>query len=181
LNKRADNNCFPKNSELLLGQNEISDAIEALAKTISTHIYDKSPVIITLMNGGVTFAQELIKHFEFKLEMDYIYAGRYGDNQEGAQLEIYKQYDKDLTDRTVLLLDDIFDEGVTLNYFYNKISKSGAENIYTAVMVTKTKPRKLHYLPDFSAVDIGDKFVFGMGMDYEGLWRNCRDIYVINE
>jgi hypoxanthine phosphoribosyltransferase len=88
-----------------------------------------------------------------------------------------------LLDRTVLVVDDILDEGHTLQAILNAIKAQGAEQVYTAVLLDKQHERKANpdYKPDFVGLTIPDRYVFGYGMDYKEYWRNAPGIYAVKD
>lgn len=81
--------------------------------------------------------------------------------------------------RVVVLIDDIFDEGVTLEAIVAACLKAGAAQVYTAVLVEKEKPRQVDLKIDFSGLSIEDRYLFGCGMDYKGYLRNAAGIYAV--
>lgn len=168
-------------AELIHAPDAVEAAIVRLSQEITQTLQDKQPIIICVMGGGIVFAGQLLTKLSFALEVDYVHATRY-QNQTVGKVLVWKALPKlDLTGRTVLLIDDILDEGVTLLEIKNKCLSLGANEVLSAVLVEKkldhTKPIKA----DFIGLEVPDKYVFGYGMDAYGWWRNLSAIYALNQ
>ncbi|MEM8594670.1 MAG: hypoxanthine-guanine phosphoribosyltransferase [Pseudomonadota bacterium] len=175
-------NCveFPNSAEQVFGREQIDEAITRMCAELSVALHDQNPVVLTVLNGGLIFASDCLKRFSFPLEIDCIHATRYGDATQGGELEWKSEPLIDLEGRTVLLLDDIFDEGITLASIQEYCLNRKACKVYSAVLVKKNKKRLIEYQPDFFALkERKDQFLFGMGMDYKGYWRNLPAVYTV--
>jgi len=179
--KIEEANQILKNADLLVGEASVSSAISRLAREISTKLSESNPVVICVMNGGLIFAGQLLTQLVFPLEVDYVHATRYGHEINGAQLNWTVRPQLELKGRTVLLLDDILDEGVTLASIAEYCRQQGAADIQMAVLVEKLHQRKAisGMRADFKGLEIGDRFLFGYGLDYKGYWRNAPGIYAV--
>lgn len=159
------------------------DAIQAtlqrLSQSITEALSDQSPVVICVMGGGVVFAGQLLTLLDFPLELDYVHASRYNNKTVGKTLEWKSLPKLDLTDRTVLLIDDILDEGVTLKSIKDKCLLLGAKNVYSTVFVEKVLDIKKPIKADFVGLTVPNAYVFGFGMDIYGWWRNLDAIYAL--
>jgi hypoxanthine phosphoribosyltransferase len=168
-------------SDLLVTEAEVEAAITRLALEITGQFGESRPVIICVMNGGLIFTGQLLTKLFFPLEVDYVHATRYGHNVNGAQLNWTVRPQLDMKGRTVLLLDDILDEGVTLAAIADYCRHQGAAKVFMAVLVEKLHLRKVTsgMRADFTGIEIGDRFLFGYGLDYKGYWRNAPGIYAV--
>jgi hypoxanthine phosphoribosyltransferase len=168
-------------ADLLISQSEVESAITRLAGEISSQLSESSPVLLCVMNGGLIFTGQLLTKLVFPLEVDYVHATRYGHAINGAKLNWTVKPQLDLNGRTVLLLDDILDEGVTLAAIAEYCRQQGAANVYMAVLVEKLHLRKVTpgMRADFTGIEVGDRFLFGYGLDYKGYWRNAPGIYAV--
>jgi hypoxanthine phosphoribosyltransferase len=169
-----------ENAELLHSAEEVENAIIKMAKEITKDLKESNPLILPVMVGGVILAGKLIPHLNFSLQMDYIHATRYRSSTSGSTISWLKKPEKSLKDKTVLLVDDILDEGITLAAIIEYCYEEGAEKVLTAVLVEKEldidKPVK-H--ADYSGLVIPDHYVFGYGMDYREYHRNAAGIYAV--
>lgn len=168
-------------ADLLVNSTAVEAAVDRMAGEITDTLRDANPVLLCVMNGGMIFAGQLLTKLSFPLQVDYVHATRYGHETTGTHLHWTVRPQLDLKGRTVLLLDDILDEGVTLAAIAEFCRQQGAERVLMAVLVEKLHLRKVTpgMRADFSGVEVGDRFLFGYGLDYKGYWRNAPGIYAV--
>lgn len=176
-----DANRMLTEGDLIVKEDAVIAAIERIADEITTELQKVNPVLICCMNGGLVFAGQLLTKLHFPLQIDYVHATRYGHEVNGVSLDWKVRPQIDLHDRTVLLLDDILDEGVTLAAIAGYCRQQGASRILMAVLVEKLHLRKVTpgMRADFTGIEVGDRFLFGYGLDYKGYWRNAPGIYAV--
>ena len=173
---------LPDNCKLVFDNAEISQAIDHLADRLNKQLVGETPVALCVMQGGLIFSGHLIPRLQCMLDIDYIHATRYGNTTSGGQLTWKSYPDTALNGRTVLILDDILDEGHTLQSIQNYCQQQGANKVISAVLVRKNHQRCVASgLTDNVALDVEDKYVFGFGMDYDGKYRQLDSIYALNE
>ncbi|MBK6637302.1 MAG: hypoxanthine-guanine phosphoribosyltransferase [Rhodocyclaceae bacterium] len=160
----------------------VDQAYDRLAEEITARLQHANPLIFTVMNGGLIVAGRLIAKLNFPLETAYLHATRYGHALNGTLLDWRVRPTQDLTGRTVLIIDDILDEGHTLKAISENLREAGAAEVLTAVLVHKVHERKADagMRADFTGLDVEDRFLFGCGMDYKGYWRNAPGIYALH-
>jgi len=165
----------------LYTKNEIEAALDRMAIDIHAKLEDKNPVLLCVMIGGLIPAGNLLPRLDFMFELDYVHATRYNGATYGGELEWLVKPRVSLKNRTVLIIDDILDGGITLAAIVDYCKQQGAKEVLTAVLLDKKQTR----LPggptkaDFTGIAIEDGFVFGYGMDYDGYLRNAPGIYVV--
>jgi hypoxanthine phosphoribosyltransferase len=170
-----------ENAELLYSAAEVEQAITRMANDISTALENSNPILLPVMVGGVILAGKLISQLNFPLQIDYVHATRYRSTTSGSKINWLKKPGKSLKDKTVLLIDDILDEGITLAAIIEYCYEAGAKKVFTAVLVEKTlKIEKPIKKADFTGLVIPDHYVFGYGMDYYEYHRNLAGIYAVN-
>jgi hypoxanthine phosphoribosyltransferase len=159
----------------------VDAAYEQLAVDITERLQYANPLIYTVMNGGLVVAGRLIAKLNFPLETAYLHATRYGHALNGTLLDWRVRPTQDIAGRTVLIIDDILDEGHTLKAICENLRDEGAAEVLTAVLVHKAHTRKAipDMRADFTGLDVEDRFLFGCGMDYKGYWRNAPGIYAL--
>ncbi|PTD97628.1 hypoxanthine-guanine phosphoribosyltransferase [Pseudothauera lacus] len=159
----------------------VEAALGRMAADISARLRDSNPLVYTVMNGGLILAGQLIPRLDFPLETAYLHATRYGLATRGTLLDWRVRPTQDLRNRSVLVLDDILDEGHTLAAIIEHLREEGAREVLSAVLVHKLHERKAYpgMRADFTGLDIADRFLFGCGMDYKGYWRNAPGIYAV--
>jgi len=174
-----------KQADQIFNKEQILTALKKQADLINQHLNDlpdltMPPLILPVMNGGLIYAGQLLPLLTMPVEVDYIHATRYRNTTTGFELDwkVYPQ--QDLKGRVVIILDDIFDEGLTLQAIAEYCQSQLASNVLTSVLVIKNHPRReVTIEPDFSALEVPDRYVFGFGMDYKGQLRNLDGIYAL--
>ena len=150
-----------------------------VAREIKAALGGELPLVLAVMGGATVFAGQLLPLLDFPLEFDYIHVSRYGDKLSGGKLNWTVEPKEAVHGRTVLVLDDILDEGETMAAIRERVLALGAAKFYSVVfcekLINKPKPLK----PDFLGVTVPDRYVFGYGMDVSGLWRNLPAIYAL--
>lgn len=168
-------------SDCLYNEQQIQQALDNMAAEITQQLADKNPLVLSVMNGGLITAGQLLPRCLFPLEMDYLHATRYNNSTEGGELTWLVKPQSDLQGRTVLIVDDIHDVGATLQSIIDECYRAGAERVYSAVLVNKLHDRKVEMRADFVGLDVEDRYIFGCGMDYKGYLRNLPAIYAMKE
>jgi hypoxanthine phosphoribosyltransferase len=171
-----------RESELLHDASAVEAALSRMAAEITAKLGDRRPVVLCVMVGGLIPAGLLLPKLDFPLEIDYCHATRYRGATTGGDLLWIARPQIDLTDREVLIVDDILDEGHTLAQIIEDCRFQGARGVYTAALVNKRHNRRFNGLKaDFVGLDVEDRYVFGAGMDYKGWFRNLPGIYAAPE
>lgn len=167
-------------SELIHSAEAVEAAIHQLSQDVTRTLENTTPVVICVMGGGVVFAGQLLTKLHFPLELDYVHASRYQNETVGKTLHWKALPKLDLTDRTVLLVDDILDEGITLKAIQEKCLALGASQVYSTVLVEKKLDHPKPITAEFVGLEVPNQYVFGYGMDVYGWWRNLPAIYALN-
>lgn len=181
INTITDLNKILDEADCLVDEAELNTALDKMAAQITTDLSDKLPLVLCVMNGGLVPTAALIERLNFPLELDYIHATRYGMDTEGATLNWLSYPQTSLKDRTILVIDDIFDQGHTLQAIQKWLEQQEANSVYTATVINKLHDRKTNMTPDYIGTDVADRFLFGYGMDYKGFFRNLKGIYAIKD
>jgi hypoxanthine phosphoribosyltransferase len=164
-----------------LADAETMQAVYAqLAQEITQVLSDSLPVVLVVMNGGLIPAGALLPHLDFPLEVGYVHATRYRGETQGGTLQWLALPQIPLADREVLIIDDVFDEGVTLKSIVASCHDAGARHVRVAVAINKVHDHKVSgFHPDFVGIELPDRYIFGEGLDYHGFFRNVRGIYAL--
>jgi len=168
-------------AELLYSAEQVQAALQQVAQQIKAELADSYPLVLSVMGGAVVFSGQLLPLLDFPLDFDYVHASRYGDARQGGAMQWKVAPGENVRGRVVLALDDILDEGHTLNELRKLVLEMGASKFYSAVFADKKHGRKKPIHADFVGVELKDRFVFGYGMDIEGVWRNLPAIYAMKE
>jgi len=174
-------NTVYEKSTRLFSTKEVEVALDKMAVDIHARLHDKNPVIICVMIGGLVPMGNLLPRLDFPLEVDYIHATRYCGEISGGELHWKVRPSINLQNRTVLVVDDILDGGVTLAAIIEEVKAMGALEVYSAVLVDKHHNRAENGLKnaDFFGLEVDDHYIFGYGMDYNEYLRNAPGIFVV--
>ena len=167
-------------ADCLHSADAVDAAIDRIAQELTAALAEAEPVVMCVMTGGLFFSGQLLGRLAFPLHLDYVHASRYQNNTAGTELSWQAQPKLDLTGRTVVLLDDILDEGITLLAIKERCLALGAKTVLTAVLVEKNLPHAKPMQADFIGLTVPNRYVFGCGMDAYGWWRNLPAIYALN-
>ena len=168
-----------READLLFGEKEINRTIVRLAGEITAKLADSYPVVMPVMGGAVVFTGHLLPMLNFPLEFDYLHVTRYDGKTRGGQINWKTRPHVDFRGRTVLVLDDILDEGNTLAAIRDHMLGEGAAAFYSAVFAEKDLGRAKPIKADFVGLTVPDRYVFGFGMDAYEHWRNLPAIYAL--
>ncbi|MEJ2454461.1 MAG: hypoxanthine-guanine phosphoribosyltransferase [Candidatus Thiodiazotropha sp.] len=163
----------------LYSRQQVEQAMDRLAIEITGRLSGEDPIVLSVLNGALIPTGHLLTRLNFPLRQDYVHATRYRGNTEGADLEWIGQPRTSLRDQTVLVVDDILDEGITLAAIVEACREAGAKAVYSAVLVEKLHDRGVGFKADFVGLTVEDRYVFGYGMDYNGYLRNVPAIMAL--
>ena len=171
-------------SKLLYSKNDIEAALDRMAIEISLRVADKNPIFLCVVLGGIVTLGNLLPRLDFPLELDYIHLTRYGDKCSGDSEITWKaKPSNDLRGRTVVVVDDILDEGLTLAEVIKYCKECGAKDVLSAVLLNKEKKRLDRGTESADIVGLevgGEHYVIGYGLDYKGYLRNVPGIYAVS-
>ena len=168
-------------AELIHPAAAIQTALDEVAARIRTQLADSNPLLLCVMTGGVVFCGQLLPRLDFPLDFDYLHATRYGPETQGGKISWRSAPWIPVKERTVLVVDDILDEGVTLAAVKESLTRLGAARVLVAVFAEKLTGNSKPVSSYFVGLTVPDRFVFGFGMDIHGAWRNLPAIYAVRE
>lgn len=160
---------------------QVDQAVRRVAAEIRAALADKYPLVLSVMGGAVVFTGHLLPLLNFPLDFDTIHVTRYGNETRGNELSWKLMPRQSVDGRTVLVIDDILDEGHTLAAIRKMVLQLNAKEIYCAVLADKEIGRAKPIKADFVGFMVPNRFVFGFGMDISGAWRNLPAIYAMKE
>lgn len=169
-------------SDMLFDRATLVRAITRMGGEIDAALDGERAVFLAVMNGALVFSGELALAITTDVEIDYAHATRYRGDTSGGELHWLRRPYADMHGRTVLLVDDILDEGHTLQAVRDACVDLGARRVLVATLCTKTHTRREPGIDsDFNGVDVPDVYVFGYGMDYHDQGRNLPAIYALRD
>jgi len=166
--------------EPFISQAQIEERIKSIAADLKTDFGDKRPIFLAILNGSFVFAADFVRQCDFDCELSFIKLASYdGLNSTGA-LQTMIGLTDDLTNRDVIILEDIVDTGNTIHQFIPTLLDAKPASITTVALLVK--PDSLQHDIEIAhvAFEIPPKFVVGYGMDYKGLGRNLPAIYQLS-
>ncbi|MFZ3040780.1 MAG: hypoxanthine-guanine phosphoribosyltransferase [Thiobacillus sp.] len=169
------------NAECVASADTVQAVINRMAGEIAGALAADLPLVLAVMGGAVVFAGQLLPRLNFPLEFDYLHVTRYRGNTSGGEVEWRVLPGQNVAGRSVLVLDDILDEGETLAAIRDKLHDMGAARVWSAVLTNKDNGLNKPIQADFVGLDVPNRYVFGCGMDAYGLWRNLPAIYALKD
>jgi hypoxanthine phosphoribosyltransferase len=168
-------------ADVLFTEAQVEAALDKMAENINRSLADRNPLLLCVMNGGIVVAGKLIPRLNMPLEIDAINASRYRNQTSGSCLEWKLKPGTPLAGRTVLIIDDILDEGITLKAIVSYCLEQGAAEVLSAVLIDKKLDHRKPITADFVGLETENRYLFGYGMDYKGYLRNAAGIYACKE
>jgi hypoxanthine phosphoribosyltransferase len=158
---------------------EVARAVERMAGEIAKVLGDEFPIVLSVMGGAAVFTGHLLPLLNFPLEFGAIEVTRYNNDIQGREISWRLAPRDNVRGRTVLVLDDILDEGITLAAIHKRLLEMGAARVYSGVFADKDTGRTKPVKAEFVGITVPNRYVFGFGMDAYGLWRNLPGIYAL--
>jgi hypoxanthine phosphoribosyltransferase len=169
------------NADLIFSEAEVETAIDKMADDITERLHKTNPVLLCVLNGGIITAGRLLTRLHFPLMVDSVNATRYQNQTSGGSIKWLLKPTEPLVERTVLIVDDVLDEGITLAAIKDYCVEQGAEAVYVAVLLDKNLGRAKPIQADFVGLTVENRYLFGYGLDYKGYLRNAAGIYACKE
>ncbi len=169
-------------SKILVTKEEIAERIQEIGAEITADYAGKKPVLICVLKGATVFFSDLMRAIDLPLTVDFMATSSYGSaTKTSGVVRVLKDLDQDIVGKDVLIVEDIVDSGVTLNYLRSMLMHRGAASLRIATLLDKPARRKVPDLKvDYCCFDIPDEFVVGYGLDFDQKYRNLPDIGVLD-
>lgn len=166
-----------KTFEIFLSSETIQGTIDELAQRMTKELKDKNPLFLVVLNGAFMFAADLLKRFDFNCEVSFVKLSSYVGTQSTSVVREIIGLDEVLHGRTVVIVEDIIDTGITMANTIPKLIKLEAKDVRLATLLFKPNAFQKDYKIDYIGMKIPNDFIVGYGLDYDGLGRNLPDIY----
>lgn len=155
----------------------INESVQSIGRKISQDYGEEQISILCVLNGAFMFAADLMRSIASPCEISFIRLSSYEGTETTGKVRMVNDIPDSLSNRHVLIVEDIVDTGITMNFLINEVKKLQPKSIKVATMFDKPSRRKCHVHVDYIGLTIEDKFIVGYGLDYNGLFRNLPDIY----
>lgn len=172
---------YDKTFELYIPENEIVGVITKMADAIRKDLAGTNPLFIGILNGAFMFVAELMSKLPPACELTFAAFSSYHGNKSTGIVQELLPVPKKNKDRPYILLEDIVDSGLTMQYVTNRLREDGIKDARLATMLFKPKALQCDLKPDYIGMEIENDFIVGFGLDYNGLGRSTRNIYKISE
>jgi hypoxanthine phosphoribosyltransferase len=178
----SDNSNQAYTSHRLFENKEIKKSIAEIADNINSALKNQEILVICVMKGALVFCGHLLPLLRLNVQLDYIHASRYGASVNGGKLKLISECHEPLNGKSILIVDDICDEGETLKVIKSYCVERGAKEVHTAVLINRAVRENKKFTPDFFGINLEDtKFIYGFGIDWNGCGRNLPDLYAMQD
>lgn len=175
--------CRDERFRLYLDRNRLQDRIRELGQEISEAYAGKSPILISVLNGAFMFTADLMRAIDIDCEIDFLKLSSYGaEKVSSGEVHELKKIDANVTDRHVIVVEDIVDTGLSMEFILNRLEQHEPASLRVATLLHKPDSTQVEDLTlDYVGFEIDNLFVIGYGLDYGQLARNLPDIYILDE
>lgn len=170
-----------KQFEILLPQAVIEERIKELAQEISRDYAGTCPIFLAILNGSFLFAAELLKAVPIECEITFLRVASYQATESTGKVTEVLGLKEDITDREVIILEDIIDTGLTMAAIREQLLAQHPKSLAIASLFQKPEALQTPVVIEYLGFELENKFVLGYGLDYDGLGRNLSDLYVLCE
>lgn len=165
---------------VILTSEEIAERVQELGEQISAEYRDRDLVLITVLKGGLFFLSDLCRAIDLPLTVDFMAVSSYGPGAKSA-VRITKDLDDPIEGRDVLMVEDIVDTGLTLNYLLRVLRGRKPASLAVCTLLDKDVRRLVDMSIDYRGFEVPDRFLVGYGLDLDGVWRNLPYIASLRE
>jgi hypoxanthine phosphoribosyltransferase len=160
----------------VVSESDIHSRVGELGRAITEDYQGRQPLFAVVMTGSVPFAADLVRSVDLRLEVEFLGLNRFG---EGGRIGIAMDLATPVLDQDVVIVEDITDTGLTLSVLRRMILDRGARSVATASLVDKTARRVTEVPIEYRGFEVGDEYLVGYGLDWQGLYRNLKSIWAV--
>ena len=167
-----------KNRNILLSEEQIKEQIAIVGKKLTEDYKDKNLYVLSLLRGSFIFAADLVRAIDTKAQIGFMTTSSYGHGEESTGIvKVVNDIPDNIEGLDVLIVDDIIDSGITMDFVINHVKSLGAKSVKTCTLLDKPSRRKVDLKPDYCCFEIEDLFVVGYGLNYGDHHRNIPYIF----
>ena len=167
--------------EVLISEEEIQNKVKELGKKITEDYRDKNLFLLGILKGAVPFMADIMRKIDLDLEYDFMDVSSYQGTRSLGEVRILKDISTSIVGKDILIVENIIDTGITLNYLTKVLKSRGANSIEIVTMLSKPSRRKVDLPVKYNGFEIEDNFVIGYGMDYDEKYRALPYIGILDE
>ncbi len=164
-----------------ISHQQIEESIQNLSVRIQEDYGDKKPLFLGVLNGSFLFFADLIREFDGDCEVSFVKLASYDGTNTTGEVHELVGLSENVEGRHVILVEDIVDTGTTLEKLHHILEDKNAASIKIATLLYKPNAYRKEFPIDYAAMEVGNEFLVGYGLDYDGLGRNLKDILIITE
>ena len=168
-----------KRFRVLYGEQQIGEAVERIASAINAELAEACPVFVAVLNGSFMFAADLLKRVSIPCEISFVKMRSYEGTASSGNVKALVGLDTNIEGRTVVIVEDIVDTGLTLESLAAQLHAQGAGRVKVATLLFKPAAFRRGTRPDYVGFEVDNRFVVGYGMDYSGQGRNLKEVHVL--
>lgn len=166
-----------KSFKILIKEEDLQSRVSAISKAINKDYKDKNPLFIGILNGSFMFVTDILKDISLECEISFIKLSSYTEMTSSGSIKELIGLNENLFNRDIIILEDIIDSGRTISSVLEEFKLRGASTVEVATLLLKPNALKVDVDIKYIGFEIGNEFVVGYGLDYDGLGRNARSIY----
>ncbi|HHQ4327813.1 TPA: hypoxanthine phosphoribosyltransferase [Clostridium perfringens] len=167
-----------KNRNVLISENQIKEQIAIVGKKITEDYKDKNLYVLSLLRGSFIFTADLVRAIDTKTQIGFMTTSSYGHGEESTGIvKVVNDIPDNIEGLDILIVDDIIDSGITMDFVINHVKSLGAKSVKTCTLLDKPSRRKVDLKPDYCCFEIEDLFVVGYGLNYGDHYRNIPYIF----
>jgi hypoxanthine phosphoribosyltransferase len=171
----------PEIGEILVQPDELKQKVRDLGERISQDYADKDLLLVCVLKGAVFFLADLMRSIRIPCEVDFMAVSSYGSATDSSGVvRILKDLDRAIEGRDVLIVEDIVDSGLTLQYLMRNLGARNPASLEVCALLTKPERRKVEVVPRYVGFEIPDKFAIGYGLDHAERYRNLPYVAALN-
>lgn len=171
-----------KKWETLFTKEQIDVRLEEVGSQLSKDYKDKNLLVVALLKGSFIFCADIVRHISVPTRIAFMTTSSYGDGQESSgKVKVISDLTMDISEYDVLIVDDITDSAITMDFVMNHIAKKNPKSVKSCVLLDKPVRRKVELVPDYCCFEVEDKFVVGYGLDFEDYYRNTPYIFHVTD
>ncbi len=172
---------YDKRFKPFISEKEIQSWVKNLGERINNDLQEKEVVFLGILNGAAPFLTDLLKHINFTCKVSFIKLSSYQGTESSGKVEKLIGVNENLTGKTVVVVEDIIDSGITIKKIMDILEEENPAEIKVATLLFKPNAYQEKFHIDYIGKEIGNEFIVGYGLDYNGLGRNLNDIYIITD
>lgn len=170
----------PDAARVLLSEEQIQAKVRELGRRITSDYAGKEVVLVGILKGAVLFLADLARAIDLPLSLDFMSVSSYGHSTKSSGIvRIIKDLDESIEGKHVIIVEDIVDTGLTLNYLKETLAGRDPASLKICALLDKEARRKVAVTVDYVGFAIPDEFVVGYGLDFAGKYRNCPEIFIL--